>query len=289
MPSNAQQSRTTPSRTKPSRRAPSPVHPALRAAADAASTAWQDAITRLDRDQLLEAVATGADGTPTSCLDEIVEAAILEAVDQFGLNILSEEAGWIDRGASSTLVIDPIDGTGNAAAGVPFCAFTGAIAIEDRFVEGLTRWLDTEREWWAHVDQACERRTTGRTKLDGAIVSMIRPKRDPRGFLAVAERADRVRVLGSSSIEAALVADGSLDAAFDPGSRTHRIVDLAAAVVLVESAGGTVVDVHGQPVQFTTAIEERWSGIAAATAELATEIVELLNGISTARPPRQAC
>lgn len=224
-------------------------------------------------------MATGADGTPTSRLDDVVEQAILRAVEPFGVNILSEEAGWIDHGSSTTLVIDPIDGTGNAAAGVPFCAFTGAIAVEDRFTEGLTRWLDTGRQWWAHSGTESPYRTTGRRELDGAIVSMIRPKKDPRGFLAVAERASRVRVLGSSSIEAALVADGSLDAAFDPGSRTHRIVDLAAAVVLVESAGGVVVDLHGQPVQFTTAIEGRWSGIAAASPELAAEIIELLQAI----------
>lgn len=257
----------------------SDAHPALRAACDAAHAAWRSATNELGRDELLAEVADGADGTSTSYLDDVVERAILDAASPFGVNILSEEAGWIDNGSSTTLVIDPIDGTGNAAAGVPFCAFTGAIAMEDQFTEGLTRWLDTGREWWARVGEPAALRTTGRRTLDGAIVSMIRPKRDPRGFLAVAERANRVRVLGSSSIEAALVADGSLDAAFDPGSRTHRIVDLAAAVVLVEAAGGAMVDVHGQPLTFTTAIDGRWSGVAAASAELAAEIVELLQGI----------
>lgn len=255
------------------------IHPALLAAVEAADAAWRDVTTQLDRHELLAAVGTGADGTPTSLLDDVVEQAILHAVEPFGVNVLSEEAGWIDHGSPTTLVIDPIDGTGNAAAGVPFCAFTGAIATDDRFTEGLTRWLDTGKQWWAHVQFPSTLRTTGRRELEGAIVSMIRPKKDPRGFLAVAERASRVRVLGSSSIEAALVAEGTLDAAFDPGSRTHRIVDLAAAVVLVESAGGVVVDLHGQPVQFTTAIEGRWSGIAAATPELATEIIELLQAI----------
>lgn len=252
------------------------LHPALAAASAAAADAWRKATGELARDELLAAVGEGADGTTTSHLDDIVERAILEAVEPLGVNVLSEEAGWLDNNSSTTLVIDPVDGTGNAAAGVPFCAFTGAIATDGRFTEGLTRWLDTGRQWWAHVDAPTELATTGRRSLDGAIVSMIRPKRDPRGFLAVADRASRVRVLGSSSIEAALVADGSLDAAFDPGSRTHRIVDLAAAVVLVEAAGGAVVDAHGQPLTFTTAIDGRWSGVAAASPELAAEIVELL-------------
>ncbi len=229
-----------------------------------------------DRDALLAQVAQGADGTPTSRLDQLVETAILRAVERYGCNVLSEEIGHVDLGSATTLVIDPVDGTGNAAAGIPVSAFTGAIAVDGRFVEGLTMWLTTGDVWWAHVGQESVLQTTGRRSLDGAIVSMIRPKGEASGFLAVARRCDRVRILGSSSIEAALVCSGALDASVDAGSRTHRIVDLAAAVVLAERAGGAVVDVHGRPVEFTTEIDARWSGVVAATPELAAELVEVI-------------
>jgi myo-inositol-1(or 4)-monophosphatase len=258
------------------------IHPVLVDAWQAAATRWASAVEGFGRQELIEAVGDGADGTPSSRLDELVEAAILDAVDRHSVNVLSEEAGWIDRGSSLSLVIDPIDGTGNAAAGVPFAAFTAALAADEQFIEGLTVWLDTGRYWWA--DRTGQTRglrpgrglgTTGRSTVDGAIVSMIRPKADPGGFLAVARQADRTRILGSSSIEAALVADGRLDAALDPGSRTHRIVDLAAAAVLVPAAGGVVVDLHGRPVEFTTDITGRWSGICAATQPLADELAAL--------------
>ena len=49
-------------------------------------------------------------------------------------------------------------------------------------------------------------------------------------------------------------------------------------MVLVCRAGGVVVDVHGRPLTFTTDIAGRWSGVAAASQELADEIVELLRG-----------
>ena len=248
--------------------------PALVAASEAAHAAWTAAIAAHDRDGLLEPIAEGADGTPTSRIDHLVESAILAAVEPFGLDVVSEEIGHVDRGSSTAIVIDPVDGTGNATAGIPFAAFTGAIAIEGRFVEGLTHWLADGRTWWAHVDQEPTTTTSGRTSLDGALVSMIRPKGDGAGFMAVAGRAARTRVLGCSSIEAALVADGVLDAFVDAGSRTHRLVDLAAALIIVERAGGAVTDVHGEPISFTTEVDTRWSGVVAATPELAAEIVE---------------
>lgn len=252
------------------------VHPALSAAAEAASVAWAQAVGGKDRDWLLGAVADGADGTPTSRLDELVESAILRAIDPYGLNVLSEEIGHLDNGSSTTIVIDPVDGTGNAAAGIPFAGFTAAIAIEERFVEGLTVWLDTGRSWWAHVDEPSARRTSGRTTADGAVLSMIRPKHNLEAIGRIAGRVDRMRILGSSSIEAALVGDGVLDAFLDAGSDTHRIVDLAAAVVIVGRAGGVVTDVYGRAVDFTTEIDRRWSGVVAATPALAEELIELV-------------
>ena len=256
-------------------RAPSP-HPALAAAADAAASAFKEARAGFSRAALLEDIADGADGTPTKRLDELVERAVLAAVEPYGLDVVSEEIGHVDRGSATSIVVDPVDGTGNAAAGVPVSAFTAAIAVDGRFTEGLTHWLDLDRRWWAHVDEEVQPSTTGRRSLDGAMVSMIRPKGDGGGFLAIARRCDRIRVLGSSSIEAALVADGVIDAALDAGSRTHRLVDLAAALVLLERAGGTLVDVHGSPIEYTVEIDRRWSGVAAATPELAAELIETI-------------
>lgn len=249
-------------------------HPALVAAAEAASAAWADAVARYSRDELLEAVADGADGTPSSRIDVLVEADILRAVEPYDIDVVSEEIGHVDNGSNIAMVVDPVDGTGNATAGIPISAFTAAIAEDGRFTEGLTHWFADGRRWWAHVDQPIAPTTSGRTELDGALLSMIRPKGDGAGFMALAGRASRIRVLGSSSIEAALVGDGVLDAFVDAGSRTHRLVDLAAAAVIVERAGGVVLDVHGTPIAFTTEVDTRWSGVVAATPELGWAIVD---------------
>src|SRR4030042_1739713 len=74
-------------------------------------------------------VGRGASGSATSKIDKFAEDAILEYLDSedIKLNVLSEEAGTIDRGAKETLVVDPIDGTLNCTRGIPF--FSGSLAV----------------------------------------------------------------------------------------------------------------------------------------------------------------
>lgn len=258
-----------------------------RAAAAGANRAWDG----WDRAGLVEPVRTGADGTPTYRIDEIVEEAILAAAEPYGVNLLSEEAGFLDRGSAATLVIDPLDGSANAAAGVPLSCFSAALFSDSRPVEALNCWLENGHAVWADTRQAASSaghsagrfvpRTSGRRRLDGAAVDMLRPKRHASGdssgsFMRVAGAAGRIRVLSSTCLETMLVAEGSIDAFADPGSQTHRFVDLAAAMLLVPAAGGAVVDAYGQPVEFDSDLSRRWSGVIAASEELAEELVETI-------------
>jgi myo-inositol-1(or 4)-monophosphatase len=86
-----------------------------------------------------------------------------------------------------------------------------------------------------------------------------------------------VRILGSSVIEACLVADGAIDAFCDPGGDIHRIVDIAAVSLIVEKSGGALRDAAGRPLNFSPDLTLRWSGIAAATPQLADEIASIIN------------
>ncbi|GAA2965109.1 bifunctional fructose-bisphosphatase/inositol-phosphate phosphatase [Actinokineospora diospyrosa] len=248
-------------------------------AAHAAVTAYRTARRLHTRPQLAEEVAMGADGTPTMFVDSLVEDAIAESAQSNRVNLLSEEAGFIDNGSSTTLVVDPLDGSSNAASGVPLSCFSGVLARDSIAVEAMTVWLDTGRVWWARVGQSTSYRTSGRTTLDGAAVSLLRPKRNNGdSWQRVASRAGRLRILGTTCLETALVAEGSVDAFADPGSDTLRIVDLAAALVLVPAAGGAVIDANGRPLDFDPDLTRRWSGIAAATSALADQVAEAILG-----------
>lgn len=264
---------------------PADTHPVLRAAAGAALEAYAAARAEHGRAALAEVVANGADGTPTMRIDMLVETAILAAVEGRPVNVLTEETGWVDRGSAITLVMDPVDGSANAAAGVPLSAFSGALAVDGVFTEALTVWLDTGRAWWARTDRSTSLRTSGRTALDGAAVSLLRPHPAEPGpaaaWWAVARRAARIRILSTSCLEAALVAEGATDAFADAATDTHRLVDLAAALVLAEAAGGAVRDVFGRSLELDTDLTRRWSGVVAATPELADELAATLRAAHT--------
>lgn len=256
---------------------PDGVYSPLAEAARAAAAAYGAARAEHTRAALVEEVATGADGTPTMRVDALVEAAIVDVIDAAQVNLLSEEAGFVDHGSAVTLVIDPVDGSANAAMGVPLSCFAGAVFRDGVATEALTVWLDTGRAWWALADQPTAYRTTGRTTVTGSSISMLRPKDNSRdAWLRVADHVDRVRVLSTTCLEAALVAEGSMDAFVDPGSDTHRIMDLAAAMVMLPAAGGVVLDVRGRPLEFDLDLSRRWSGIAAATRELGDELAGIV-------------
>lgn len=253
------------------------VHPALEAAAAAARRGLDDAVSRFDRTALAETVRPGADGTPTMRIDDLVEAAILEAVAPHRVNVLSEEAGLVDVGSTITLVIDPLDGSANAATGVPLSCFTGAVAIDGDVRQALTVWLETGRRWAARHDEPVPWRTSGRTALDGAAVSLLRPHaRNRHAWWRVTERAERVRILSCSALESVLVAEGATDAFADAGSDTHRLVDLVAALVLVPAAGGAVVDARGRQIEIHPDLTRRYSGVVAATPALADALCEAI-------------
>ncbi len=254
------------------------LHPSFRVAIFAAHLSAWTAVTTLDSSDLGNIVRQGADGTPTSALDAIVEDAVLNALEPFGVNVLSEEVGFIDNGSALTFVMDPVDGTANAVAGVPAAGFGAALAIDGTFTQAAMTSLTTGACWAGIVGEPTWFRTSGCDELNRAAVSMLRPQRGLRNqWWSVAERATRVRILSTSIVESGLVAQGSTDAFVDAGSDTHRLVDLAAASVLVPLAGGAVLDVFGRPIAFDTDLTLRWSGVVAATRPLAEQIVEAVS------------
>lgn len=217
-----------------------------RSLADAATQAWDRVKgdpTRHDK------VGQGAGGNATSRADAALETAILTAARRLKLDVLSEEAGRVPGGGAMLAVVDPLDGSRNAGRGIPLHCTSIAVgpAGATRLSEltaGVVRNLVTGDTYAvAH----------GAATVNGA---RIRPREfDPREVLVgiIADYAEReveeahahadhhLRDLGSAAVEMCLVATGALDA-FHVRRPWLRVVDIAAATLIVRAAGGSVVD-----------------------------------------------
>jgi fructose-1,6-bisphosphatase/inositol monophosphatase family enzyme len=198
--------------------------------------------SRLDA---FDSIGIGADGTETLRIDQLAEQAILEIVEATddGLNVLSEEVGWVDKGATHSLVVDPIDGTYNASVGIPFysvCLAVGNRAFSD-VEEALVYNLVSGDEYHAVKGEGAT--LNGRTirarpykEEDSLYVLYSGNTASDRAHL-LTTMPRRVRSLGSAALEMCLVAQGCADLFFQDGYPL-RITDLAAPGLIVREAGG---------------------------------------------------
>jgi NAD+ kinase len=218
-----------------------------------------------------DVVAMGADGTPTEQLDRVAEAQVLEFLETERLpwNVLSEEAGMIDRGGETTLVLDPVDGTHNALRGLPFYTVSAALGRGSlRGIEaGVIHDLANGSTWWARRGAGAYRdgrRITTRkwdARSEMFFVNLGRHSTTPA--LRLAERGRRIRSLGCASLEMTLVAQGGADAYLfenDAPTRNLRVTDIAAAYRILVEAGGGVADAAGAPIdELPLALDHRTS------------------------------
>lgn len=215
--------------------------------------AVQHAVAALEGDPA-EVLGRGADGAPSTRIDRVAEQTVLRVLDyeSAALNVLSEEAGYVDRGGKATLVLDPIDGTHNALRGVPAYSVSLAIGHErlSDVQEALVRDLVSDATYYAAKG--------GGAFLNARPIRVRRPV-DPEDLVfgvylgthaapdayQVASRARRVRALGAASLDLCLVARGAADLYYMHSALEDtklRAVDIAGAVLIVREAGGHVLD-----------------------------------------------
>lgn len=185
------------------------------------------------------------DGTPVTPADVEVDrrlrAAIGTALPHH--RVVSEELDPRTADAEWQWVIDPIDGTSNFAAGLAHWAVSAALCHGGVPVLGVIDAPDLGHRWVAVRGEPCLRDGTPvRVRTDVSVndpATAHLPIFASLGLLARMRRPAPVRlnprVMGAIALDGALVADGVGVAAVTTGA---RVWDVAAAAVLVESAGG---------------------------------------------------
>lgn len=219
--------------------------------------------------------------------NDLVTTADIEANKQIRDIVRSSfpQDGWLseeDKDSPSRLscsrvwVVDPIDGTKEFIEGV------GQFAVSVGFVvDGAARVAVV----YNPVENSLYRAAAGQgahlndrviqvnpcSKVDGALllVSRSEPKRKFQVFL---ERC-RIERVGSIAYRLAKVAAGGGD-----GTLTFRSIhdwDICGGSLIVEEAGGRVVDASGNPLVFNRR-DTRHRGIVAAARPLADELQQMV-------------
>ena len=195
-----------------------------------------------------------ADGTPVTDADHEADdrlaAAIASAFPEHG--VLSEERDTIAPDRSWCWVIDPIDGTSNFTAGLPYWCVSVALCLDGEVQLAVVDAPPLRERTVAIAGQGTTR--AGRRHH-------VRPAvdwRDGRNrhvpvmlTTGTARRAQGAglrlnpRVMGATALDLATVAGGTAAASL---AMIPKIWDVAAGTLLVREAGGVVESLHGEPL-----------------------------------------
>jgi myo-inositol-1(or 4)-monophosphatase len=191
-----------------------------------------------------------------------VTAADLEANRKIHEIILGRypEDGWLSEenkdnpkrlAVSRVWVIDPIDGTKEFIEGIPQFAVSIALVEDGRAVVGVV-YNPVEEEFYRAAKGAGATlngrsiRVSSREKAEGA--SLLTSRSEPRGKFESFAAICRLKAVGSIAYRLALIAAGRGD-----GTLTFRSIhewDICAGVVMVEEAGGLVMNGSGKRMMF---------------------------------------
>ncbi len=225
-------------------------------------------------------------------VDKLAEKVVVDSLSERigGFTLISEEAGMVkvNGGGNLVAVLDPIDGSTNASRGFPIYSTSLALAegysLSDVVAGGVIDFPKGDVYYAARGVGAFlngRRITVSKIKVlsESVITLDVSAKGKAFKYLSllspIVEKAYSVRSLGSNAIHLCMVASGVFDAFIDLRS-VLRAIDASAGILIVKEAGGVVIDGFGAELNFKLAVDTRISLIAASTAELASEIVNLL-------------
>ena len=211
--------------------------------------------------------------------DLAAERAILEVIDGApeAFNVITEESGYIEKHSEFTWVVDPLDGTSNFAAGLPWFGVIIALFKEDTPIMGGMYMPVDQQLYLAEAGGGATRNgmaisVTKSSHLSEHLVvysfDFNEDEAITRAEMEVMARLTReVRNIRATNslVDYCYVADGRLGAALNQAT---KIWDIASAWLMIQEGGGTVTDIQGQEIKFdltAQAVNNNYTIIASGT------------------------
>ena len=184
--------------------------------------------------------------------EEAISKMIAEKFPSHGF--LGEESGLRSQSGNMLWIVDPLDGTVNFAHDIPIFCVSIALAIASKVVLGVVYQPMTDELFWAEKGKGAflngkKIQVSTQEHLNDAYLTTGFPynvHEDPMHCIETFSRLTRlgipIRRLGSAAIDLSYVAAGRFDAYWEVSLQPW---DLAAGLLLVEEAGGSVTRYDG--------------------------------------------
>ncbi|MGY3237787.1 myo-inositol-1(or 4)-monophosphatase [Bradyrhizobium sp. USDA 4448] len=170
-----------------------------------------------------------------------------------GYGFIGEEGGTREGSDKShTWIVDPLDGTTNFLHGIPQFAISIGLVREGTIIAGVIYNPANDELYIAERGKGVflndqRLRVAGRRQLHECVVACGLPhigrgdhEEFRREMAAIQDRVAGLRRFGAASLDLAFVAAGRLDGYWE---RNLQSWDIAAGVLMVREAGGTVSDI----------------------------------------------
>lgn len=224
-------------------------------------------------------------------VDLASEKAILEILehDYPDHNIITEEAGYKHKDSAFTWVLDPLDGTSNFAAGLPWFGVIICLFKDDSPLLGGMYLPVEDSLYLAEAGKGAWRnevqiQTTKTLVTEEVLVAYSfdfsnKPEKTRKEMALLENLSQNVRNIRSTNslVDFCFTADGRLGAALN---QTTKIWDIAAPWLIISEAGGKVTDIKGAEISWNLSRnpEEKNYTILASGMGLHTPLLNITNG-----------
>ena len=191
--------------------------------------------------------------------EEINDLVIKRVTERYTDHDIDGEEASQRRGSRYVWVCDPIDGTASFAIGLPVSVFSLALVIDGQPEVGVIYAPFSDHLYWASRGRGAYMNSQPIHASQHSLDDRVEMNIDwwpsaPWDVMQVVhdlayEKDVYVTTVGSTTHAAALVARGEFVASVFVGTKGKN-VDIAAAKVIVEEAGGKVTDLFGREQRY---------------------------------------
>lgn len=181
-------------------------------------------------------------------------------------NIIDEESGFIDKRSEYTWVVDPIDGTGNFAVGLPLYGIIIGLLHKNDPIAGGVSLPYFDETYYGEKGQGAYRngqlvRVSSNPRLSQSLVAYgldshyDNPEFTKNEMTILGRLVNSIQNLRSSNsvYDAMMVASGKFGGY---ANQSMRIWDVVGPQIIIEEAGGKVTDIEGNSINYKNHMEK---------------------------------